>query len=136
MTQFCHSRTLKRNIGEKWVKYIINKNIKSSRRSSYHLQRSLTQWQQPCKHFVLHFFLYEIYAFYHIDKDVFELPLQAARLRVEFLSFLHVVSSFLLFNFSSYFPKKYFFIQKYFLTYRENNFCRLSFKLLKVSLEI
>ena len=56
MTQLCHFRVLKRNIGKKSVKYIINKNIENSRRSSYHLQRGLTHRQQPPKHFVLYFF--------------------------------------------------------------------------------
>ena len=49
-------------------------------------------------------------------------------------SFLHVVTSFL-FIFSSYIKNNYFSIHNFFLNVnRENNFCRLSFMLLKVSL--
>ena len=144
MTQFCHSKVLKRNIGEKWVKYIINKNIENNRRSFYHLQRSLIHRQQPPKHFVQYFFPYEICGFYHINIDIFELPLQAARLCLEpkmsFFSwvtlalFIYVVSSFLLLNFSSYFQKNLSSYRSAFLTYRENNFYRFFFMLLNVSL--
>ena len=35
MTQLFHSRVLKRNIGEKWVKYVINKSIEKHQRSYY-----------------------------------------------------------------------------------------------------
>ena len=83
MTQLFYLRVLKRNIGEKWVKYIINRNIENSRRSSYHLQRSLTHQQHPPKHFELHFFLYEIYGFYHMTKDIFELLLKAVCYRLD-----------------------------------------------------
>ena len=53
---------------------IHNKNIKSSIRP-YHIQRSSFHRQQPPKHFEVHFILYEIYGFHHINKDIFELPL-------------------------------------------------------------
>ena len=56
MTRLRHSRELKRNVGQKWVKYIINKNIENSRKMSYRQERSLTHWQQPPKHFELNFF--------------------------------------------------------------------------------
>ena len=55
MTQLFHSRVLKRNIGEKWVKYVINESIEKHQRS-YYLQWSLTHQQQPPKHFELDFF--------------------------------------------------------------------------------
>ena len=97
------------------------------------------------KFFLILFFLYEIYGFYYINKNISELPLQTIHFRLKskkcFFSwgfsyfFLHVVSSFLLSNFSSYLQKNSFFIYKMlFLTYRENNFCRLAFVLLHVSL--
>ena len=94
----------------------INKYIKNSRRSSYHLPLSLNYWQQDPKHFELYFFLYEIYGFSYINKGIF----------------LHVVSSFLLFIFSSSLQKKSFLNS--ILSYDENKFCRLSFMLPNVSL--
>ena len=140
MTHLCHSRLLKRNIGEKWVKYIINKNIGNSRRSSYYLQQSLTRGQQPPKHFELYFFLYEIYGFYHINKDIFELPLLTIRLRLESKkcffswSYSYFVSTrclkFSSINFFFLFTKNFFFHTE---TVRENNFCRLSLMLLNAS---
>ena len=114
---------MKRNVREKWVKYIINKNIKKSRQSSYHLQRGLPQGP---KHFVLYLFLYEIYGFYHTTKDIFELSLQAGLTRLKSRNFfflflklllyryVHVVSSFFVFNFSFYTQKKSSFKQKCF----------------------
>ena len=65
------SRVLKRNIGEKWEKYIIKKN----RRRSYSSETA-------SKNTACFFFLFEIYDFYHINKDIIELPLQAVCLRV------------------------------------------------------
>ena len=144
MIQLCQSRVLKRNIGEKWIKYLIEKNIENSRRSCYLLQQSLTHRQEPHKHFELHFFIYEIYAFYHINKRIIsnwhckqfvfaQSQISASFLEVTLILFLHVFSSALLISFSSYLHKKYFFIQKsFFLTYCENSFF-LSYTLLNVS---
>ena len=81
MTQLCYSRVLKRNIGVKWVKYIINKNKENSRRSCYHLQRSLTHGNSLPS--ILNSIFCEIYGFYHINKNIFELPLEAVCLRLE-----------------------------------------------------
>ena len=67
-SQHCYSRVLKKNIGGKWVKYMINKNIKNRRRSCYNLQQNLTHQQQPPKHFEQHIFLYEICGFHHIHE--------------------------------------------------------------------
>ena len=64
------SRVLKRNVGQKWEKYI----IKKSRRS----YSSETASKKNC----MFFFLFEIYDFYHINKDIIELPLQPVCLRV------------------------------------------------------
>ena len=60
-------------------------------------------------------FLFEVYGFYHVNKDIFELPLQALRLRLESnkcffsWSYLYFVSTrflkFFLFTFSSYLQK-------------------------------
>ena len=101
----------------KWVKYIINKNIEKHR-SSYYLQRSLTNRKQHRKHFEVHFLLYQIYGSYHISKFIFELTLSAVCLHQEskkrFSSYavtlillLHVFSSVLLFEFSYYLQKKF-----------------------------
>ena len=54
MTELCYSRVLKLEIGDKWVKHIINKNIENSR-NSYHLRPSSVYRQQTSKHFALHF---------------------------------------------------------------------------------
>ena len=71
VTQLCYSRILKRNLGEKWGKYKINKNIENSRRSSYHLQRSLTHRQLPSKHFEQHFFFMRSMAFLSYKQGYF-----------------------------------------------------------------
>ena len=145
MTQLCDSRVLKRNIGEKWVKYIFNKNIENSKRSSYHLQRSLTHRQHPSKHFELHFSLYEIYSSYHINKDIFEVPLQAVRFCLESKKcfFFLELLLFFFYTLSQVFFYLFFFLiykiilssyRNDFLTYSENNFCRLSFMLLECEL--
>ena len=66
------------------------------------------------------FFLYEMYAFYHIHKDIFQRPLEPVRIRLQLKkclfswSYSYFVSTccleFFPFNFSSYLSKKYIFL--------------------------
>ena len=114
------SRVLKKNIEEKLVKYIYKyikyiKTSKNSRRSSYYLQRSLTHRQEPPKHFQLHFFSLQDLWLLSYKQEYFWTATASSlfsNLSQKFesqelllflvihISFLHVASSFLSFNFS------------------------------------
>ena len=107
---------------EKWVKYIVNKNIENSRRSSYHLQLidKSNSSAVASQAFYATFFLFESYGFYHINKGIFELPLQAVHLRLElkkssfFWSYSYFISTRCL-KFSSIW---FFFLRKLGTTFR------------------
>ena len=145
VTQLCYSRVLKRNIGEKWVKYIINKSIENGSvvLTIFNEVKLIGNSIPNILNYI--FFLFKVYGFYHIKKKIFELSMQAVRLRLEpkkcsfygaiLILFLHVASSFLLFIFSFLFTKKIFLYTEMFSTYYKNNFV-VSLLLMNVRCEI
>ena len=120
-SQHCYSRVLKKNIGGKWVKYIINKNIKNRRRSCYNLQQNLTHQQKPPKHFEQHIFLYEICGFYHIHGYFWTLTassLSLSRFKKVFL--LLEVIIFRFYTLFQFFFYSIFLLNKKFLSFYRN----------------
>lgn len=116
MLRLSYSRVLKVNTEEKWVKYIISKNIEKSR-SSYHLQWGLTYHLQrsslACNSlpslFHYMFFLWDIWL-YHINKDIFEVPLQAVCFRIKSNNCFFSYSYFISARCVKFFPIQFFFL--------------------------
>ena len=83
VTQLCYSRVLKRNIGEKWVKYIINKSIENGSvvLTIFNEVKLIGNSIPNILNYIS--FLFKVYGFYHIKKKIFELSMQAVRLRLE-----------------------------------------------------
>ena len=127
--------------GEKWVKYVINKNIENRRKkvlpSSTKSNLSATASQA---FWTTVFSLCDLWLL-SIKNEIFQLPLQAVCLRLfqRSVSFLELLI-FPFYTLSQVFCFVIFVLiykkklkTNVFLTYLENNFCRLSFMLLNVS---